>query len=260
MEFVGEKPISITKEARLWWRCGSNTFTQEELRQVRHAFALGTMRQITVLLPSEIYNYTKIFTTAIICWVLQCLHKKEAIREWNSHTNEAIIAQAMHSFSRTYYSVGWIKPKQGLLLNSVARLCHKAISGMNYTQQKTIGFKDVERDGVFAVDMHAFRCATQAKIMRVYYAAEASIFGLFLWVAEVGKERVASRERWMAAIKPASKIVRNQLTIPIHEIAMFSPNLGHKGLLTMAKGIQWSILTGKDTYFIFADLKKLVTR
>ena len=258
MEFIGEKSIGTSNEARLWWRCCTGGFQPEELRQVQKTYAWGTVRRVTLLIPSEVYNYTKIFSAAIICWILQCLGKTQAVRDWNSLTNEVIIDQAMHSFSRNYYSVGWLKPKQGLMLNSVARLFHKAISHINHTQKKTVGFKDVEHEGVFPVDMYAFRCAQWAKIRRIYYVAEAAVFGTMLWIAEVGEERIASRERWMAALKPVSKIARDQISIPIHEIAMFSPNLGHKALLKVVKAAQWSILTGKDTYFLFLDLKKII--
>ncbi len=253
VEYIGEQQIGLGSEAKLWLRCTFNNFSEQELKDIKRAYAWGSIQRLVCYIPSEIFGYTKIFSAALACSIARLFGSVEGMRKWNFHADESSISQAMHTLSRSYYGVGAANPRAGLMFNSLVRQGHRALSAMNFRQ--TTGCKDVEEDGAFAVNMHAFKCAMVAKVMRIWNAVQLAFAGIMLWIAEVGEDRVASKERWMAVTKEASEVAQNHLEIPSYEIGMFAPNIGQKVLVNAAKVLQKVIYGGSNIYFTLASVK-----
>lgn len=244
---IGETNVGLGQEALLWWRLTRGHISQEQLNVARTAFARGTIFRTALLIPDEIYRFTRVFLSAIVCWAAQVCGAKAMAASWTHHTNEEIISLSMHTLSRSCYSVGWIQPRAGLMINSLVRIMHRSLSQINKRQFKTMSYLPPANRWDFPIDMRAFGSVLRAKSMRMVHTVQSLFAGAILFFEEYG-EKVAPLRSWINTARPLSRVARGHLSIPIYEMAMFEPNRKQKTVLKVARIIEWGIFKGRDIF------------
>ncbi|MDP1835849.1 MAG: hypothetical protein Q8K75_07975 [Chlamydiales bacterium] len=244
---ISETNVGLGQEALLWWRLTGGHLSQEQLNSARTTFARGTVLRIALLIPDEIYRFTRVFLSAIVCWAAQICGMQAIAAPWMHSTNEEIISLSMHTLSRSYYSVGWIQPRAGLMINSLVRILHRSLSKVNKRQYEAMSYLPPDNRWDFPIDMNAFGNVLKAKGMRLVHTVQSLFAGGILLFEEYG-EKVAPLRSWIDSARPLSRVARDHLSIPIYELAMFEHNRKQKTILKIARIVEWGIFKGGDIF------------
>lgn len=198
----------------------------EESLTLRRYYAWCCIRKMILLVPEDLYRYTRLFLLAVACSLVQYTGNRRWITQLKMVVNEEALDLANHSFELPIFQAGWLHPRTGVALHAIQRLAHRTLLMSNRCRHRLWGFRAVVRGGDNPLDGHCLRMALWMKVHRVHYYAKLLFASALLKVAELlGNETFESQLNLLVA--DLSHLVRSKLDGPRYELGMVFPLLAH---------------------------------
>ncbi len=199
----------------------------EDSLALRRYYAWGSIRKIVLLVPEDMYRYSRLFILAIVCSLVQCTGNRHWIRSIKMAVNEEALDLAIHSFEFTIFQAGWLHPRTGIALHAIQRLCHRALLVSNRCRHRFWGFREVVKGFSNPINGHCLRMALWARVRRIYHYAKLVFASALLKLAEVfGAEKFRSKLKLL--VGDLSYLVQDKLDEPRYELGMVFPCLSHE--------------------------------
>jgi len=203
-------------------------------RQARLEYRVLYVWNVFISFPETALTYSQIGFSALMCWVCQLVQNNVGAQRWWYSTYCNTLWLARSSLNRTAYKAGCLSARWGLVLNCISRLGFRALNDCYRVLHKHTNYLHIEKTRQFPLNLHAFGMAMWTRALCVYRYAEL----FFAFIMDrlhriIGHDGGSQywRQTWRVA---CINLLKHELDIPFHEMAMVAPILSSQVLFRIS--------------------------